>query len=57
MMWISVCIKIGNWSGMSRIKISEVGKWMRNVLCSMPINRAEKFNAPPEISGGAFFED
>ena len=30
---------------------------VRNVLCSMPINRAEEFNAPPGISGGAFFED
>ena len=41
---------------MSRIKIPEVGKWVRNVLYSMPNNRAEEFKAPPDVSGGAFFE-
>jgi len=42
---------------MSRIKIPEVGKWVRNVLYSMPNNRAEEFKAPPDVSGGAFFAD
>jgi hypothetical protein len=54
MRWISACLKIGNGSGMSRIKIPEVGKWMWNLLYSMPNNRAEEFEAPPEVSGGAF---
>ena len=57
MRWISDCLKIGNWSGMSRIKIPEVGEWMWNLLYAMPNNRAEEFDAPPDVAGGAFLAD
>ncbi len=40
---------------MSRIKIPETEKWMLDALKSMPDpDRAGEFNAPPEISEGAF---